>query len=531
MRENTHICSNRSLDEATNPLAIEWQLARGDSRTAQRGYAEHRALRASMVFRSFAEATIAPDVPDGTGNTHPIMIRSDAELPVLAFQALIERTRTETLVALLRIKLGFPREVFERAVSPVIEGYVEFVQLLPKSESHHHANPGGLFTRALEVGSRALDYRRGQILPRGAAPEVIGAQAHRWTYAVFVAALLYDVGKTMAELRVLIRAGRGAPEPWDPPAGSMRSHGAVSYRVEFMENEAQQDELHGRLPVQLLNRFVPPLVLGWLAADPDLMRELLAFLSRDNSARTGAISELVLRAATESGSRDLLLHGRGDPTVQEAAPAANPRDLRAEAGVADLATTLDNTVGVQPDTTTAATGQSTLPDEETEYLEDVDEEHRGPVQKSQMADPGLAQAPDAARRFIGWLQQGLSDGTLRVNEAGAFVHFVDEGMLLVSPRIFREFAKRFGEDGSGCGPTIAAHEPDIGKSIQRQVLRAGWHLRADKGVNILTYQVMRGDRAVSRLSGVVIRNPARFVNPVPPINPLLARMPPKPGDA
>ena len=110
------------------------------------------------------------------------------------------------------------------------------------------------------------------------------------------------------------------------------------------------------------------------------------------------------------------------------------------------------------------------------------------------------------------------------------MHFVDEGMLLVSPRIFREFAKRFGEDG-GCNSANAPGESDIGKTIQRQVLRAGWHLRAVKGVNILTYQVMRGDRAVSRLSGVVIRDPARFVKPVPPINPLLVRLREEHGDA
>ncbi len=72
---------------------------------------------------------------------------------------------------------------------------------------------------------------------------------------------------------------------------------------------------------------------------------------------------------------------------------------------------------------------------------------------------------------------------------------------------------------------------DIGKSIQRQVLRAVWHLRADKGVNIQTYQVMRGNRPASRLSGVVIPNPARFVDPVPPVNPLLARLREERGDA
>ena len=464
-----------------------------------------------MGFRCLAKATIAPDVPDGTGNTHPMMIATvmkrrgksalgsmlasagtlllrkrfpakasqeqrqeavvapNVELRVLGFQALIERTRTNAVVQLLRIKMGFPREVFERAVSPVIEGYAAFVQLSPVPESQQHGNPDDHFTRALDVASRALDYRRGQILPRGAAPEVIGAQAHRWTYAVFVAALLCGFGKNRSDVR--------------------ESHAA-----------------------QLLERLVPSSVMEWLAADPALMRELLAFLSGVNSAQSGAISELVLRAATESGGRDLLPRSEGDLTVQQVPPPTNRCDVKANAGAA-----------------TMATNELTLPDEEPEYLEDVEQEQPAPHQKALTTDPAFAQAPDAARRFICWLQQGLSDGTLRVNQAGALVHFVDEGMLLVSPRIFREFAKNFGEVGGG--PANAPGEPDIAKSIQRQVLREGWHLRADKGVNILTYQVMRGNRAASRLSGVVIRNPVRFVDPVPPSNPLLARLRDEQADA
>lgn len=382
------------------------------------------ALRASRAFRVFAEATIAPDVPDGSGNTRPMKI----------------------LVELLRIKLGFPREVFELAVSPVIKGCAQFVQLLPPSESQPQGDPEDLLARALCVATRALDYRRGQILPRAAAPEVIGAQAHRWTYAVFVAALLCAV----------------------------------------CQNSLDDSD---RAALQLLDRLVPPSILEWLAADPALMRELEAFLSEMSSAPAGAISELVLRAAAE-------------PVSCGQRPSVALHGVKAEAGA------------------------------EPEDLEDGDEEHRAPDQTIMTSNPVFAQAPDAAHRFIGWVQDGISDGTLRVNQAGALVHFVEEGMLLVSPRIFREFAKRFGEDG-GAGPWTAPTpvEPDIGKSIQRQFLRAGWHLRADKGVNILSYQVMRGDRTVSKLSGVVIRNPGRFVTPVPPINPLLVRLIEAFGDA
>ena len=285
--------------------------------------------------------------------------------------------------------------------------------------------------------------------------------------------------------------------------------------------------------MQLLNRFVPASVLAWLAADAGLMHELLAFLSGDNSARSGAICELVLRAATESVRRTLRVGLCGIES-----PAAN----------------LDAPGGAQSGTATQATDEQATPDEEPEYLEDVDEKRPAPApprpresrpndgtlptcstsspsQPSVSVDPLMAGTPDAASRFIAWLQQGIADGTIRVNESRALVHGVDEGMLLVSPRIFREFAKRFGEDGGGRAPAIAVDDVDTGKWIQRQVLRAGWHLRADKGVNILTYQVMRKGRAVSRLSGVVITNPARFIDPVPPVNPVLARPSAKPADA
>lgn len=57
---------------------------------------------------------------------------------------------------------------------------------------------------------------------------------------------------------------------------------------------------------------------------------------------------------------------------------------------------------------------------------------------------------------MAWLKEGLGDGTLPANRAGALVHFVDEGMLLVSPRIFREFAKRQAND-DGFYPDFAVH--------------------------------------------------------------------------
>src|SRR5687768_13646145 len=132
----------------------------------------------------------------------------------------------------IRVKLGFPAELFEQAVRPLLAAYSDLVQFLAASGTHHLAQSGELFTYGMEVASLALDYRRGQILPPGAAPEAIGEQAHRWTYAVFVAGLLHGV-------RSAAKSKRG-----------------------------------GSIALLLLNRVVPPAILEWLAMDHVLMREL-----------------------------------------------------------------------------------------------------------------------------------------------------------------------------------------------------------------------------------------------------------------
>lgn len=122
-----------------------------------------------------------------------------------------------------------------------------------------------------------------------------------------------------------------------------------------------------------------------------------------------------------------------------------------------------------------------------------------------------------ALEFIRWLQQGLASRVIKYNETGAPVHFVEEGMALVSPIIFKLFA-------SQAGPEDQADA--TGLQVQREVIKAGWHRMAPASgsgkVNILRYQVIgRGNAVVARLAAVVLMDPDRFVLPVPPANPVL----------
>ncbi|QTQ30079.1 Integrating conjugative element relaxase, PFL4751 [Aromatoleum bremense] len=126
---------------------------------------------------------------------------------------------------------------------------------------------------------------------------------------------------------------------------------------------------------------------------------------------------------------------------------------------------------------------------------------------------------DAALLFMAWLQQGIADGSIPYNEAGAPVHFVPEGMALVSPRTFRDFATLYGDDGNG--PVRASGVNDKpGSGIQRQVIKARWHVVGAGNSNVHHYTVLgRGGKPVGKLAAVVIKHPERWINPVPLPNP------------
>ena len=364
------------------------------------------------------------DTSSGSASPRAIGSHFVPEQPVMSAQAIIDRSGAANLIVLLRVRMGFPAESFVLAARPLIDGYAEFAQLRPIPGSRRYGGPGGQLQRGLVTALRALDHRRGQILPRNAPPEILGALAHRWTYAVFAASLLRDAGR------------------------------------------AQSDD-----SMRMFERWVPPIVQAWLAEHPPLMEELRAVLVGSAEA-SSAIAELVERAVTGTRSR-----------VEATVPQPQTESFAgAEASV--------ETAPIAPET------------DGPQFLDGVD-----------AADAGRP------RQFMDWVRQGIADGTLPVNVRGALVHGVEDGLLLASPGIFRAFVRR---DGVG-----QAEPGDAAKRLQREVLRAGWHLRADGGVNLHGYAWRQDGRAAARIHGVVILAPQRFVDPVPPINLALVRV----GDA
>lgn len=618
-------------------------------------------------------------------------------LPVLDAAALLEKSGAHRLQKSVRAKIGLSSANYARDCETMLASYVEFVQLLPASEAHHHAQPGGLIVHALETADIALALRRSHILPPDAVPEDFARLEHRWTFGVFLAALAHDVGKAMADLRVEYRSASG-PRLWSPVAGSMNDCGAQRYRVDFTPPTDRDYLAHQKLPVVLMQRIVPRSTMAWMAEDGKLVQEIMNCLSgnydgpigtlvrqadrlsvannlrhgprtRFRSARAVPVIERLMEALrrmlqeggtlplnrsgaagwvfegdiwfvskrvadevreylqkSESGQgipgddkNDRLfdiwqeygalvpnpatggaiwrgrVEGRGyvhDLTLLRfplsilfATPEAYPASMEGKITAIDAeGDRLKQGNGTSGEPATSPHDpQSALPVNHAAMsrgkppvqamaVRDPDRKPPAPVppleltpallrddtvlpdddylavdDTPQLADNAAVtlhspaptpihgavtamsprppskkerQTPLAAQRFIAWVQRGLADGSIVYNETGAMVHFVEAGMLLVSPRIFREFAALHGESGDGKPTELVGDK--IGTGIQREVIRAGWHLFGPKKVNVLRYQVKRRNGSPGIvLTGMVITNPERFVNPVPAINQML----------
>ena len=331
------------------------------------------------------------------------------------------RPVTADPVALLRARLAFPSEVFEVLVEPVIRGLAGCVPSARDGDAAADTQPLG---RSVRLALRALAVRRDRILPPNAPPERVGELAHRWSYAVLVAAML--------------RQGEA------PGAGN---------------------------PASRYECVVPELGRVWIGQD----REASAALAEVLSDRCGQDNPIlaILKEA---------LSGLPDA----AAPFDKAQGHRRASHI-DPKAVFDTE---QPPALSASEALAT---------------HASPASLSALALPEL----------FGWLRDGLAEGSIEINTRAALVHHVPEGLLLVSPGIFRSFLAWQGADASS---------QEALKRLQRSVLKAGWHLVGADGANVLGYAWTKNGKATARVHGIVIEQPQRLLDPLPPINPRLARI-------
>jgi len=129
-------------------------------------------------------------------------------------------------------------------------------------------------------------------------------------------------------------------------------------------------------------------------------------------------------------------------------------------------------------------------------------------------DEIAATAPEAAHEalcqqseFLAWLREGIVTGRLKTNAADARVHYVEEGLLLVSPAVFRDFAGVTGWEAA-----------------QKKFLKLRLHRKTAQETNIWTYRVVGEKKSGAMLRGIILPDPQGLLGiVVTRINPVLHR--------
>ncbi len=122
--------------------------------------------------------------------------------------------------------------------------------------------------------------------------------------------------------------------------------------------------------------------------------------------------------------------------------------------------------------------------------------------------------------FYAWVAAQLQAGQLSLNHREALVHRVAEGLLLVSPGLFRRYLAKLVTDPAHDPVTDPGTRPASDKDrlrrLQREVLKVGWHLRSDGGLNLHAYEWAQG--ALTPVHGLVVTRVQRLLQPLPAIN-------------
>ncbi|WP_024617206.1 MobH family relaxase [Pseudomonas kilonensis] len=220
-------------------------------------------------------------------------------------QALLAVPRRQKLLDHIWQRTALSRPQFNQLYLDPIKRYAELVQLLPASESHHHAYPGGMLDHGLEVVAYALKLRQSHLLPSGTQPEIQIAQAEAWTAGIAYGALAHDLGKIGVDLHVEYADGT-VWHPWHGPI-------ARPYRLRYRKD--RQYRLHGAAGGMLICQILNQDILDWLCTFPELWASLLYNLAGQYE-HAGELGALVMQADQASVAQAL----GGDPGKALTAP-------------------------------------------------------------------------------------------------------------------------------------------------------------------------------------------------------------------
>lgn len=124
-------------------------------------------------------------------------------------------------------------------------------------------------------------------------------------------------------------------------------------------------------------------------------------------------------------------------------------------------------------------------------------------------------------KFMDWLARMLRNGKLAVNRRDASIHIVPEGMLAVSPRIFKEFCSFYDLNAKSDGTSLNSDE--AARHVQKRVEKLRKNIKTSTGMSVHVY-VISGKNRISSVNGFLFDPISFYGHIAPPApNPLLVK--------
>ena len=263
----------------------------------------------------------------------------------------------------------------------------------------------------LDTAANAMRFRKGRILPIGASPEQEAKQSDLYTYAVFAAAVLIDLGYALSEQIITLhdRKKKLVCE-WSPFMGPM-----PPTKVKFMKVEFRRELHRGRQMVSLM--YIPGVLsaegVAWLQSDPVVFSE---FLHGFSDHPGGPIYQLVMKGRKASIA-----------STQSFPAYATPGTTYKDDGKAE-----DQENG---DHGSAGPGGGVVAD-----IRGGEKNSSESAEQAQGVEADPQQSNDIGKEFKQWLETSLNESRFEVNKDRAPVHVTERAYFLVVPRIFELFA-------------------------------------------------------------------------------------------
>ena len=220
-------------------------------------------------------------------------------LPILPVDELIAAHAGK--IASLNELAGLSESNFNKYYRSSIHNFARLVQLLPASEVHHHATPGGMLSHTLDVCVTALKLRQSYVLSTNNNAEDVSVEKDSWTYAIFLAALCHDLAKPVVDQIIDIYDQDHKMSQWVPWSYFLDEQGKW-YTCRFVRK--RQYHLHEKASLLLTYKIIPSYGMEWLSSHQTIFMQWLACVSGDNENAL-SIGEIVSLADSKSVATNL----------------------------------------------------------------------------------------------------------------------------------------------------------------------------------------------------------------------------------